>query len=305
MQTHEGAAPRITGERPDVDTAPWPNDTVSVPARPDALRLAALGYAARGWPVFPCEPGCKAPLGALVPHGFRDATTDPEVISAWWSRCPDANVAIATGAPAVDVLDVDVKPGGSGFAALDRAKAAGLLVGACALVSTPSGGAHVYFKGTTRGCGALSRHFLDFKASGGYVLAPPSVIDERDPKARRDPGRRGRYELVQHRDITPRDLDWSAVKRLLAPPARASAPRRVPPPTGGLPRWLTDRLADLSVADRSAHFHGTVGACWRAGLSQEQAVDLLTPWCEAVGKYPGRVAAEVARSWAKIQEGAA
>jgi hypothetical protein len=102
-----------------------------------------------GWLVFPCRPNnpdcrdpkcrrCKAPL---TEHGFEDATTDPEVIRAWWARWPAANVAIATGAPGPDVLDVDVKPGGSGWPALRRLKRAGLLTGAARLVRTPSGGA--------------------------------------------------------------------------------------------------------------------------------------------------------------------
>ncbi|GAB3718774.1 bifunctional DNA primase/polymerase [Nocardiopsis nanhaiensis] len=266
---------------------------------------AALDLAARSWPVFPCAPGAKEPLGALVPHGVKDATTDPARITDWWTRCPDANVAIATGAPAVDVFDVDNKPDGDGFDAMERAKIAGLLAGACALVRTPSGGLHLYYAGTGRGCGALPKHFLDFKATGGYVLAPPSVVDERDRKASTDPGRRGPYTLLQERKIPPAELDWEAIKRLLSPPARPRAPRRPTAHTGELPLWVTDRLAEINVPDRSAHFHSIIGACHRAGLSQDQAVDLVAPWCEAVNKYEGRVATEVTRSWAKIEGGAA
>jgi len=48
------------------------------------LLEAALGYARRGWPVFPCKPD-KAPY---TPHGFKDATTDPAAIRQW---CLGAN----------------------------------------------------------------------------------------------------------------------------------------------------------------------------------------------------------------------
>lgn len=172
------------------------------------ILAAALRYAARGWPVFPCRPESKEPATA---HGFKDATTDPDVIRQWWRRMPAANVAIATGAPAVDVLDVDVKPDGSGFAAFNRLKRAGLLTGALALVRTPSGGLHAYFAGTGQRCGALKRHFIDFKAAGGYVLAPPSTVHGRA------------YELLDRRDASG-VLDWPNVVRLLDPP-RPAAPR--------------------------------------------------------------------------------
>jgi Bifunctional DNA primase/polymerase, N-terminal len=173
----------------------------------------ALAYAAAGWPVFPCRPDagpcpqpgnceCKAPLTV---HGLRDASTGPEVIRGWWRRWADANLAIATGAPGPDVLDVDIKDGGSGFEGFNRLKRTGYLRGARALVATPSGGLHVYFAGTAQPSGRLPRRYLDFKAAGGYVLAPPSTVHGKP------------YALLDHRPGTAR-LDWQAVRQLLDPP---------------------------------------------------------------------------------------
>jgi hypothetical protein len=176
--------------------------------------MQALAYAQRGWPVFPCWPVQKNPM---TEHGFKDATTAPDQIRAWWADCPGANVAIATGAPGPDVLDVDVRPEGNGFAAYNRLKRAGLLYGASALVRTRAGGLHAYYAGSAQTCGKLPRHFLDFKATGGYVIAPPSFVEADDR------GPAGHYVLLGHRPEKGR-INWQAVKRLLDPP-RQQNPR--------------------------------------------------------------------------------
>jgi hypothetical protein len=177
----------------------------------------ALAYAAAGWPVFPCKPGLKAPN---TEHGFLDATTDPEAIRAWWTAHPRDNVAIRTGAPAIDVLDVDVKPDGNGFAAFNRLKRAGLLTGASTIIRTRSGGLHLYYTGTAQRSTGLAEHFLDFKAAGGYVIAPPSFVEADDK------GPAGFYEVLERRDADG-ILNWQAVRQLLTPaPAFTRPPRR-------------------------------------------------------------------------------
>jgi Bifunctional DNA primase/polymerase, N-terminal len=66
---------------------------------------AALAYAQRGFAVFPCKPRGKAPL---VKHGLNAATRDETRIRKWWTRWPDANVGIATGAASrLLVVDID------------------------------------------------------------------------------------------------------------------------------------------------------------------------------------------------------
>ena len=178
----------------------------------EAVLAQALAYARHGWPVFPCKPGRKEPD---TRHGFKDATTDPERITAWWTAEPGRNVAIATGAPGPDVLDVDVRPDGSGYAAFRRLKRAGLLEGSLAIVATPGGGLHAYYSGTGQGSGRLPAHHLDFKAAGGYVLAPPSAVGGKP------------YRLVQQdRQAAGRRLDWAAAIALLDPPQPKPQPAR-------------------------------------------------------------------------------
>jgi hypothetical protein len=251
---------------------------------------AALRYAQAGWPVFPCRPdGTPFPLwkAPLTEHGYLDASADPAAIRAWWSRWPRANVAIATGSPAVDVLDVDVKPNGSGFAAFNTLKRAGLLSGATTLVRTRSGGLHVYYTGTPQGCHALPRHFLDFKAAGGYVLAPPSRVGGQP------------YELLDQRPGTAA-LDWAAVTALLDPPrpARRAGPVR-PLPPGELPPAV-QRALQGAAKDRSAALHRLVGACIRSGLDETATHQLAAGYEPAMAKYGPRLHAEVNRSLTRI-----
>jgi len=93
---------------------------------------------------------------------------------------------------------------------------AGLLDGTLAVVATPRGGLHAYFSGTGQPSARLVRHHIDFRAAGGYVVAPPSQVGGR------------RYRLVRHRARSG-VLDWAAVTGLLAPsndrPARYQAVR--------------------------------------------------------------------------------
>jgi len=174
----------------------------------------ALGYARRGWPVFPCQPDGKEPA---TRHGFHDATTDPDRIRSWWRRRPDANLAIATGLPGPDVLDVDQhSDAGSGYPALRLLKRAGLLDGAGAIVGTPRGGLHLYFTGSDQPSGRLPYRHLDFRAHGGYVLAPPSQAGGRP------------YRLLR-RQAESGELDWAAVTGLLDPGrSRLARPRAGP-----------------------------------------------------------------------------
>jgi hypothetical protein len=162
---------------------PEPFDVLAALIRVDrspSLALAVRSLAAAGVPVFPCLVEGKRPL---TRRGFLDASSDPEQVAAWWSRIPDANIGLPTGAASgVVVVDVDVHGPHDGRAAFQRATDAGLVDGAGLLVRTPTGGTHVYFPATP---GQEQRSWqaatagVDFRGDGGYIIAPPSrrIID--------------------------------------------------------------------------------------------------------------------------------
>jgi hypothetical protein len=135
-----------------------------------ALREHACAYAARGWPVFPVKPRGKVPL---VVHGLHDACTDPGRIDAWWSRWPDANIGVRTG-DVFDALDVDGDEGIDELARLVGGGDDGELPPGPAVL-TPGGGVHVYVAPTGTGNRARFAPGLDWRGTGGYVVAPPST----------------------------------------------------------------------------------------------------------------------------------
>jgi hypothetical protein len=243
-----------------------------------ATLARALAYARRGWPVFPCRPGRKEPDTA---HGFMDATTDPERITAWWTAGPSRNVAIATGAPGPDVLDIDVRPRGSGYQALRRLRQAGLLDVPVAAVATPSGGMHLYYLGTSQASGRLPGQHLDFKATGGYVLAPPSAVGGR------------RYRLIQsersERMAGPR-LDWTAVSGLLTPsqPYFRNATQPGYPDADRMAAWV----ARLREGNRNAGLFWA--ACRVAETGQPGHLDALAEAAQAAGLHGGEISRTIA-----------
>jgi hypothetical protein len=133
-----------------------------------ALEDAALAYAQQGLPVFPLQPNGKTPLTA---HGLDDATTDSMTIETWWSRWPEANVAIRTG----DLVVVDEDKLGA-FEAF--AQSIGETIPDTGIVRTASG-RHFYFHQPEgqriRNTAGKLAEGIDTRGDGGYVVAPPSI----------------------------------------------------------------------------------------------------------------------------------
>ena len=139
---------------------------------------AALEYARKGLPVFPCNPLDKKPL---TPHGFKDATTDEAQIRAWWGRWPNAMIGAPTGpASGAWVLDPDVDPIKqlNGIATLDQLIAQHGPLPQTLTSITPRGGKHKFFAWDPnvdiRNSESKVGPGIDVRGNGGYVCLPPS-----------------------------------------------------------------------------------------------------------------------------------
>jgi hypothetical protein len=276
-----------------------------------ALLAAALGYAARGIPVYPVHwprriPGgaglaCSCPRGPtcdraakhpLVRHGVKDATTDPDRIGRWWRRWPQANVGLATGI-CFDALDID---GPAGLAALGELQetAGPWLPGP--LVATGGRGWHVWFRPT--GLGNRPPRGLahvDWRGRGGCVLAPPS---------RHISGHS--YRWLVSLDQAPLPEVPAALWARLDPdrltptrPARTAGPDTAGHLYGR--RVLADELAVLDRATPGRRNH-TLNRCafkvYRyvaAGiLAEEQVTAAFTNAARAIGLNPAETARTLA-----------
>jgi hypothetical protein len=260
---------------------------------------AALGYAARGIPVYPihwprpstggASLGCSCPRGGscdrpakhpLVWHGVNDATTDPGQLERWWRRWPQANIGLATGI-VFDALDVD---GPAGLAVLRQHVPTASPRHPGPLVATGGGGWHAWFAPT--GLGNRPPQGLahvDWRGRGGCVLAPPS---------RHISG--GRYRWLRIPDQAPLPEVPAALRALLEPnPAPVSLPGSTRPAQLGHPygqQALAAELATLRQA-RPRSRNRTLNRCafkvyrYVAGglLDDQEATAALTTIALSIG----------------------
>ena len=152
---------------------------------------AALTYARRGWRVVPLygprPGGCSCPSGAACEHPgkhprlrewpSRASVTDAK-IQEWFTRWPESNVGIATGA-ASGVFALDVDPRHGGDEALARLEATHGPLPRTPRQVTGGGGEHVLFRhpgwriGNQQGEATLAPG-LDVRGDGGQIVAAPS-----------------------------------------------------------------------------------------------------------------------------------
>lgn len=233
----------------------------------------ALGYAANGWPVLPLEPRSKHPLGALVPHGFHDASTDPDQIRIWWATSPEAGVGVVTGpASGLLVLDVDARNGG--FESLGKLPRR---LPYTRVSITGGGGQHHLFAWPTTPIRCRSHALgpgLDAKGAG-YVVAPPSV----HPSG-------ARYKWFDAKAPILPAPEW--LLAMLAPPAPpAIVPR---PPSARVPgramsaeerahRWISKIPGAISGSGGHASTYAVaLGLVVGFELGLDDALEILMEW---------------------------
>lgn len=196
----------------------------------DDMVAYAAEYAVAGWEVFPLRGKVPAIRGG---RGVLDATTDLNLIGAWWTKFPQANIGLRVASHVI-VVDTDPRHGGDvGLEQLVE-RHGPLPATLTAASGRGDGGRHYYF---TRPFGKLSSkhlpHGVDLKTSSGYVVAPPSV----------HPDTGGRYVWADESPIAPPPA-WLADLLVVPPPQVGMAQMAKLTKTGGALSVFTDSTAD-------------------------------------------------------------
>lgn len=137
----------------------------------------ALRYAEMGFAVLPLKPKSKVPI---TKNGFKDATTDPQIISSWWGKTPEANIAIATGSKSgglvVIDLDRDKEKGIDGYETLKNWQEEHSTLPETWTSITGRGGYHLFYKDSAINKSRINIYEgIDIRAENGYVVVPPSI----------------------------------------------------------------------------------------------------------------------------------
>ena len=116
-----------------------------------------VDYIARGWQIFPChsielgrctckQDNCGNPgKHPRTQHGFKDATTDPIMISAWMKRWPSINRALPTG-PETGFTVIDIDPRNDGFTSINQLQQSRGSLPDTLRSATGGGGRHLFYQ---------------------------------------------------------------------------------------------------------------------------------------------------------------
>jgi hypothetical protein len=216
----------------------------------------ALYLAERGLRVFPCKPRDKVPATA---RGLKDATSDLAIIEQWWRQEPEFNVAIATGV-ASGVFVIDVDNAGAEAELQNFETAHGELPPTVEAITAR--GRHIYFKMPDRpvrnSAGKIAPG-IDVRATGGYVLTPPSIHPS---------GRRYRWS-VDSADPLATAPDWLLAR--IAEPNGGNASVTPPSEWRELAKGAGEGARDCTAAKLAGHL-------LRRGVDVFVVLELMQSW---------------------------
>ena len=146
---------------------------------------AALEYAAFGLAVFPVIPPMEngeksAGKKPYISNWQKEATSNKEKITEWWTKWPAANIGIATGRKSQGLvvidLDIDDNKGINGYETLKEWQNEHGELPETWQSITGRGGYHLFYFDIEPHKNRVGLYEgVDIRGEGGYIIAPPSV----------------------------------------------------------------------------------------------------------------------------------
>ena len=242
---------------------------------------AALEYAQQGMSVIPLVPKDKKPL-IYSWKEFQSKHMGIGDMKGHWKDSPESNIGIVTGAiSGITVIDIDGQEG------LDSLKDAGIHLPNTHIVKTPKGW-HFYYKYNNlfkTGAGFLKN--VDVRNDAGYVVAPPSLVTNKN------------YEVLETNG--GRFSEFGVVPEQFL----GKQPKTVQPTDkDSVDPWVTDALENgAPEGQRDVTATRLAGYFWARGIQEDILPSILTGFGEKCTPPMSEVdLARIAKSVSRYQQ---
>ncbi len=254
----------------------------------------ALRYGKLGWSIFPvhsvknkicsCNKSrCSRPgKHPVTKFGLLDASNDPVQIKKWWTKYPNANIAVATGkaSSGLLVIDIDNKPELETDLAWDEICRQHNYKPDTLEAISGGGGKHVYFwyAGVEIRSGTnIVAPGIDVRADGGYLILPPSSHVS---------GNEYYWDSINDDisiDQVPNWLIQLCTNKIQSKPTKETDVIKLDPEKV---QSLRSALAFVNADDRTVWL--MVGAALKSTYGGDQAFGIWTEWSQKSDKYDSK-----------------
>ncbi len=220
----------------------------------------ALKYERMGLGILPIQRN-KKPYVAW--EKYQKERADVELIKEWWEKYPNANVGIVTGdISGIDVIDIDSQ---EGMDNIEKLLPDSLIT---PIAKTPGGGWHYYHR-STKGMGnavGFVDH-CDFRGTGGYIIAAPSVGENEKPYAW--------LPSLSIFDVAPASLPDGALELIRSASRGTEQVEGVSQHTSS--DWLPVAMRGVKKGERNA-IGAEIAGYWINKVPQKDVLTILRLW---------------------------
>lgn len=223
------------------------------------LKQAALHYVSMGFSIFPLSARTKEPS---IPSwtSYRISHAPAESVSEWWTKAPESNIGLPTGAlNKIVVVDLD-GPEGLAFGQSKKLFSP--------VTSLTGNGRQLFYQwkdGVRNSAGKIAPG-VDIRGEGGYVVAPSSV----HPNGRT-------YRWMTHALGAVKLPEFPSELLIVTPVISGTV---VTTPNSSETSWIAENLKNLSEGNRNDTFFRIAARLHRDGLKFADIMALLTPYAE-------------------------